>query len=123
MAPVVYDNSALLAMRAALHDQAVDVVSGTAYQIEAEAKVHAPRDPERPPKDPTQKVTGALRNSIQSVMEPGNGLKWRVVVGQIYAPFLEFGTSRMIARPFLVPAVEKFRQSFMDKIKALVLGP
>lgn len=73
--------------------------------------------------DPTQKVTGNLRNSIQATMDTGNGLKWRVNVGAAYGIFLEFGTRKMVARPFLVPAVENFRQSFIDQIKALVETP
>jgi HK97 gp10 family phage protein len=119
--PVTYDNSELLALRARLHDEAVEVVSSTAMAIEAEAKVHVPRDPARPPKDLTQKVTGALRNSIQAAMEAGNGLKWKVNVGQAYGLYQEFGTKKMPARPYLVPAVEKYKQQFFDKIKAIVV--
>jgi HK97 gp10 family phage protein len=117
---VVYNNARLIELRARLHDEAADVVAGTAFAIEAEAKVNVPRDPARPPKDPGRAVTGALRNSIQAVMEPGDGLKWRVNVGQFYGLFQEFGTSKMPARPYLVPAVEKLKQQFYDRIKAIV---
>lgn len=118
--PVTYDNSKLLELRAALHDQAVDVVAETAFLIEGEAKLHVPRDPARPPKDLTQKVTGNLRNSIQATMEAGNGLKWRVNVYAAYGAYQEFGTKKMPARPYLVPAVEKYRQQFIDKLAALL---
>jgi len=118
--PVTYDNAKLLALRAELHDRAVDIVSQTAFAVEAEAKVHVPRDPERMPKDPSQPVTGLLRNSIQATMEPGNGLKWYVLVGAAYGAYQEFGTRRIPARPYLVPAAELYRQKMLDQIKALL---
>ena len=118
--PVRYDNSELLALRARLHDEAADVVASTAFAIESEAKVHVPRDPARPPQDLRAKVTGALRSSIQAAMEPGNGLKWLVNVGQEYGLYQEFGTRFIPARPYLVPAVEKYKQQFYDKLKAIV---
>ena len=116
--PVVFNDAKLLELRAALHDAAVDVVSSTAFQIEAEAKVHAPRDPARPPQDLKQKVTGALRGSIQTHME--KPLRWQVYVGVMYGAFQEFGTRYIPARPYLGPAVEKYKQQFYDRIKALV---
>lgn len=116
--PVKYDNSKLLELRNRLHDEAVDVVSETAFAIEAEAKLHVPRDPARPPQDLTRKVTGALRNSIQASMD--KPLRWLVQVGAAYGAYQEFGTSRIPARPYLVPAVEKYKQQFYDRIKAIV---
>ncbi len=55
--------------------------------------------------------TGALRDSIHA--EPtGDPDAWRVIAGSDdveYAPFVEYGTSRMAAQPFLTPAVEQHR--------------
>lgn len=50
--------------------------------------------------------TGTLRRSIAS--EPGPG-KMEVTIGTDveYAPYLEFGTSRMSPRPYLRPAIEE----------------
>jgi len=117
--PVIF-NSNIQALRARLHDQAVEVVSSTAFAIEGEAKLHVPRDPARPPKDLTAKVTGNLRNSIQRAMDGPGGLKWRVNVGAPYGPFQEFGTRFIPARPYLVPAVEKYRQQFIEKLGAIL---
>ena len=52
--------------------------------------------------------TGRLRANIDSVMMPGNQ---RVLIGtpEDYAPYLEFGTSRIKPRPFFRPAVYRYR--------------
>ena len=69
------------------------------------------------------KVDGQA-NAEDGVLNPGSGMiekfkailgigqfKFKVVVGTRveYAPYLEWGTSRMAARPFMRPMVEKFR--------------
>ena len=79
-----------------------------AMQVEAHAKVHAPRDPKRMPQDPSVPTTGWLRSSIGAIPK-SEGLYW-VVVGADYGIWQEFGTSRMPARPFLGPAVEMTRK-------------
>ena len=55
---------------------------------------------------------GGQAGSEDGVMNPGSDInQFKVVVGTRvqYAPWLEFGTSRMAARPFMRPIVEKFR--------------
>lgn len=37
----------------------------------------------------------------------------------LYAPMLEYGTSRMLARPFLTPAAEQARGRFLSKMRKL----
>lgn len=50
--------------------------------------------------------TGRLRASIaQEIGGDDDGLVARVGTNVEYAPYLEFGTSRMSARPFLRPAL------------------
>jgi HK97 gp10 family phage protein len=64
-----------------------------AFDLEGEAKRRAPVD------------TGFLRTSIRAV--PGAGLLHaEVVVTADYAAFVEYGTVRMAARPYLTPAAE-----------------
>jgi HK97 gp10 family phage protein len=86
--------------------KAVAVVRKTALDIEADAKGRAPVD------------TGALRNSIQTTM--AGDMSAVVAPGVDYAIFVEFGTARMAARPYLIPAAEAHRQPFIDAMKAIV---
>ncbi len=63
--------------------------------------------------------TGRLVNSIQAYNNPG-GSEAFVVAGRgtvLYAALLEFGTSRMAARPFMVPALEKSRAWINDRLR------
>ena len=90
-------------------------VQETANAVEAVAKVNVPRDPKRPPLDPSRPVTGFLRNSITSAkVEDGH---WRVEVGAEYGLYQELGTSRMPARPYLTPAAEGQQGPFVARLK------
>jgi HK97 gp10 family phage protein len=82
------------------------VVRRTAFQIEAQAKVLAPVD------------TGFMRNSIGTEMV--SQLTAVISVGAEYGAYVEFGTTRMRAQPFLGPAVERNRAAFEAAIKALL---
>lgn len=84
-----------------------------------------PRDPKRPPKDLGQRVTGNLKRSIISSIENGIAYAWVSSVGEAvaYAEYLEYGTSRMIARSYIQstrdnPRVqEKLRKKFESTIR------
>lgn len=58
--------------------------------LEAQAKALVPVD------------TGALMASI--LAEPTGVLRWRVAANESYAGFLEWGTTRSPAQPYLMPA-------------------
>lgn len=45
-----------------------------------------------------------------------------VAVGAVYGWFVEYGTSHMPARPFLIPAMEGVRGSFLRALHSLVNG-
>ena len=80
-----------------------NVIEIAARHIEADAK-HRISTP------PTRAIdTGDTFNSIQSWKQDTQGLVWRVGPATEYAPFIEFGTERMRARPFMIPAAEKER--------------
>ena len=51
--------------------------------------------------------TSATVNSIMAHPADREGLAWRIGPTTDYAPFIEFGTVRMRARPFMVPASEQ----------------
>ena len=79
------------------------------YIVEASAKRKCPVD------------TGRLRKSINTVRK-----KLSVTVGTSvkYAPYVEFGTSKMRAQPFLYPAVNenirKIEQAIVTEVKKAV---
>jgi HK97 gp10 family phage protein len=61
--------------------------------------------------------TGTLLNSLTSELEgPGTAVVYTNVE---YASYLEYGTSRMAARPFLTPAVEAVRPAFLGACRDL----
>lgn len=79
-------------------------VAETALLIETDAKQFAPVD------------TGRLRSSIHAEIAP-NGLSATVEVSVNYAAFVEMGTRRQRAQPFLFPAYEKNRGAFVANLK------
>lgn len=83
------------------------VVRATAFRVEADAKALSPVD------------TGNLRNSISASIE-GDG-RFSSVSAEIgptaeYAPFVEYGTSRMGPQPFMAPAFERNVGAFEQAI-------
>ena len=74
------------------------LVLKTAFDLEARAKTKAPVD------------TGALKNSI-GVVEV-SGYEADVVVTVDYAAYVEYGTYKMAAQPYLTPAIEEVRPAF-----------
>jgi len=91
-------NSELDRLQPALEARVKVVLEKIARDVEARAKSTVPVD------------TGALKNSIRA--SPVSNLTWQVAVGQFYGIYVEFGTHRMPARPYLVPAVDDLRSSF-----------
>lgn len=57
-------------------------------------------------------ASGYLRASIQSVSISA-GKEAEVQVGAEYGAFVEYGTYKMAARPFLAPAVEEHKEAFL----------
>ena len=65
--------------------------------------------------DPPATDTGRLKNNIY--FERLGALTAAVGSDLVYATYLEYGTSKMAARPFFRPAVEKIRPIFMKRIE------
>lgn len=63
--------------------------------------------------------TGALQRSLKITSESGGD---RVFVGSDlhYAVFVEEGTSRMTAQPFLVPALEAERPRLLRRVNRMI---
>lgn len=60
--------------------------------------------------------TGRLRNSISYAVDTDAG---DVYIGSNveYAPYVEFGTSKMRERPFLKPAAENYTSQYMELVR------
>ncbi len=92
---------------AALDEVAADVVA-VARRSLGTASPSAPGDP---PADPT----GALAASLSATRD---GLQATVAASAPYAGYLEYGTRRMAARPFLRPAVAATAETARAKLRA-----
>lgn len=62
--------------------------------------------------------TGVLMSSIQVTNE--SAYTSTVTVGSEYGAYLEFGTKRMGARPFVVPAINKVAPEFHRQVQHVV---
>ena len=85
--------------------RAAAVIRKTAADIERDAKINAPVD------------TGFLMNSITTTIEgDGRSGSMRAEIGPTayYGVFVELGTSRNGAQPFLFPAVDKHESRFYE---------
>jgi len=94
------DTSVLDRITAEMRPKAAEIVEEHGLAIMSEAAQSAPVD------------TGALRNSILSESGMTGELQYTVQDGVEYGQFVELGTSRMAAQPFLVPAIEHWRAKF-----------
>lgn len=66
--------------------------------------------------------TGRLRDSINVIkFATISSLESEVGTNVEYAPFLEYGTSKMRPRPFWNPAIEKARKKLIEQLRALRL--
>ena len=62
-------------------------------------------------------VTGKLRDNNAVSDAYANSGYYNVEYYQEYAPYVELGTSKMQARPFLTPAAEKGRERLVQLIR------
>lgn len=111
MAEVSVDNSEFRVvaaeMRAAhgrIGGDGAKLVKAFTLRVEARAKVYCPVD------------TGYLKNSISSEFT-GDGrsgeMSGAVTAGANYARFVEYGTSRMHAQPFMNPALDEEEPGYL----------
>lgn len=96
------DDRQLRAIARRVNPRAEEIVSRLAYAVEAQWKVNIQRWP--------VVDTGAFVNSVHAHQK--SRLKWWVSDGVEYGIYQELGTSRLRARPSLVPAVR-----FVDRLR------
>lgn len=92
---------------AAMPEKTSQVVRKASFDIEGQAKSRAPVD------------TGALKNSISTEFE-NNGLTGIIAPHVEYATYVEFGTKRMSAQPYMVPAAEAVAPAFIAAMKQML---
>lgn len=62
--------------------------------------------------------TGRLAGSVRMEMPTQGNLTGRVGTAVAYGPYLEFGTSRMAARPWLLPSFERAKIGLEKELRA-----
>jgi len=75
------------------------------------------------PGEPPKKDNGGLTDSLDFKMTGKLSAISGSIAGDVvveYAKSLEFGTRKMAPRPFLVPAVEKMRPKFNERVKKIM---
>jgi HK97 gp10 family phage protein len=98
---VFIDTSVLERITAEIRPRASKVVSQYGLLITGTAAKNAPVD------------TGRLRNSITASSKMIDDSTYRIQDGVHYGIFQELGTSKMAAQPFLIPALEMWRDKFL----------
>jgi HK97 gp10 family phage protein len=78
--------------------------------VERQAKINVSQSP---PKHP-QVQTGRLRASITHNVNPG---EVEIGTNVVYGKYLEFGTSKMPAYPWLFPSVELKKSQIIEALK------
>jgi HK97 gp10 family phage protein len=115
---VQIDRKRLDALLRTAPGKADEVVGGAAYDLQADVQTHFNEQSPAPAGEPPGVVTGNLRASI-SVARIRQAL-WEMRVAATYAEFLEFGTPRMSARPFVRPAVWRLSKRYGKLFKVIV---
>lgn len=92
---------------AQIEEKVKEIVKKRTSELNRNAQRYAPVD------------TGELRRSIISTYENG-GLVGLVKANMHYAPYVEYGTRFMVAKPFLRPAFYEVVFEFQEDLKWLV---
>lgn len=90
------------------------VIQKVAQDCETYIKTHMSSQSPSPKGQPPGVDTGALVNSI--IVEPQGRDTWILHDGVEYGVFLEYGTVKMAARPFFLPAIEYIVTTIPDEL-------
>lgn len=109
------------ARREKLGSDTKKAVNACCLKVERDIKANMSPDGPSAPGEAPAVDTGRLRASIAHRVEMESGEAVGLVGTSVeYAPWLEFGTTRMQARPFMVPAIERNREWIRNKLAAVV---
>lgn len=111
VAKVMLDTAKLQALIADAPQKAGQIVRAIALDAERDVKQSMGASPSAAG-DPPGVDTGALRASIH--VERRTAFTQAVVTGTDYAHFLEFGTTRMAARPYMGPMAMRLQLGIDD---------
>lgn len=106
MLKVKVANNRLPKLNSQLRERALKIIQDGAQQTADMAKSLAPVD------------TGFLRGSIH--VETQDSGHAQVVVEASYGQFVEYGTVKMAAQPYLTPAVELVKPQLINKLKNIL---
>lgn len=95
-------------------DAQISITTGSASGTKTEKHRHVPSRPGEAPNN----FTSHLRNNIETT-QPAP-LHVSVISHAEYSADLEFGTSKMAARPFMVPAAERNRRQIERNLAGAV---
>lgn len=106
-------NNLINKLKRAIPEVAEDTVKTSVMKIEADARENCPVD------------TGRLRDSINSRIEQqGDDITGIVSTDVEYAGYVEYGTSKMSAQPYMTPAFndnkDDIGEYFIEKLKSKV---
>lgn len=112
---VVWARQGQTVMRTAGGYRAKENAVGTGVNVVIGARLHRASAPGEPPAIDT----GHLVNSIHC--EQLGPMRWTVTTGDCeYAKALEYGTVNMAARPYMRPALERWRGPFVDAVREAI---
>ena len=98
---ITIDTSILDKMTAEMKPKARAIVNKYGVAIAGDAAKRSPKD------------THALENSILAASQMISDMVYRIQDAVEYGIFQELGTYKMAAQPFIVPAVEAWREKFL----------
>lgn len=102
-AQIVVVYNAIPSLIAHVEAESRSAVKKYADEVVRRARMYAPVD------------TGYLRSSIQAVSITA-GKEAEVVVGAYYGAYVEYGTYKMTARPFLYPAMTEVAPEYFAEV-------
>lgn len=88
--------------------------SGRTYRKSNPTRVHQASAPGQAPATDTGRLVSSITFDTQGPLTATIGSRL------VYALWLEYGTSRMAARPYFRPAVEAMRAKFVKRLEAAV---
>jgi hypothetical protein len=77
---------------------------------------HIPSQPGQPPNADTHDLDESIH--VGELIDTGDGLQTHVIADSDHALYMEMGTSRVEARPFLMPAMYLGRRGTLERIAA-----